>query len=197
MLGGGEYLHKQNSFKMRLHKLKKKEGRVRSGHSDEHLVCGDRNGQQTIYDVSNSRSTARLLPWKGRMGTGVPSLPRGEEKRWIPSDPLQQLGDDQGQEGDDAEIRERERPKDMEIGRWRRGFRVGKSARCGGRAPEGGRRRAGWRGLGRKGGRATRSGGAATGEGERSPAAGREAAQRHPGAGERRWSLVCKGATKL
>jgi hypothetical protein len=44
------------------------------------------------------------------LGRGVPSLPRGEEKRWIPSDPLQQLGDGQGQEGDDAgSERERQR----------------------------------------------------------------------------------------
>jgi hypothetical protein len=36
MLGGGEYLHKQNSFRMRMQKLKKKkkEGRVRLGHSE-------------------------------------------------------------------------------------------------------------------------------------------------------------------
>jgi hypothetical protein len=83
MLGGGEYLHKQNSFRMRLQRLKKKkEGRVRLGHSE----CVEIGTGSRPY-ISNSRSTARLLPWKGKNGDGG-FLPYLEEKRIDGSPPL-------------------------------------------------------------------------------------------------------------
>jgi hypothetical protein len=83
MLGGGEYLHKQNSFRMRMQKLKKKKRRAE-------FVWGIPSvwrSERAADHISNSRSAARLLPWKGKNWDGG-FLPYLEEKRSDGSPPI-------------------------------------------------------------------------------------------------------------
>jgi hypothetical protein len=88
MLGGGEYLHKQNSFRVRLQRLKKKDGRVRLWDSAEHLVFCVRRSERAADHIYIQFKEYSSLTAMERKEWGRGFLPYLEEKRSDGSPPI-------------------------------------------------------------------------------------------------------------